>query len=114
MRSVAIVFVLAVVLGVGVRAQDASQAVTTAEAPAALQALETPTLSEVDRLKIANVAQLLEILDLRRQQIEMQRQIVTRELSTLIESLQRPGYTLDLETMRYTPTPKPQEATTTE
>ena len=68
-------------------------ATSTAQSP-------SPMLSEVDRLRLVNAAQALEIAEMRRQQ-------AAQALSALIQSLQREGYTLDLGTLTYVPVEAP-------
>lgn len=71
--------------------------------------VSTPVLSDLDRLRVQNALQAVEIAELRRQ-------AAVAEAQRVIQSLQRDGYTLDLERMVYVPVPDaaPEEATTGE
>ena len=71
---------------------------------------EPLAISEVDRLRVQNALQAVEIAELRRQ-------AAVAEAQRVIQSLQREGYTLDLERMIYVPVASdaaPEEATTSE
>lgn len=54
-----------------------------------------PTLSEVQKLTLLTAVQRVEIAQLRAQAAE-------RELQALLKSLERTGYTFNLQTMTYT------------
>lgn len=75
------------------------------EAPSA-----TPTLTEVERLRLMTHAQQLEIAQLRLQQAARDFEQARAAWTAQVEAVQRDGYTLDLETMTYQPAPAPQEA----
>jgi hypothetical protein len=66
-----------------------------AQAPAAKPEAKTaaPLLSQVQQLQLQNVMLRLEL--------------VQREAQTLVQSMQVPGYDLDLQGMRYVPKPEP-------
>jgi hypothetical protein len=58
------------------------------------QAPAQPTLSEVQRLTVLTAVQRFEIAQLRAQAAQ-------KELEGLLKSLEKPGYTFELQTMTY-------------
>lgn len=66
-----------------------------------------PTLSEVDRLRLRNALQAVEIAELRRQ-------AAVADAQRVIQSLQREGYQLDIERMVYVPLPTEEAPTSDE
>lgn len=107
-----IVAVMLVAAGALVQAQDAAPGETPAvTAPIEATSLTSaptvgtspfdaaPVISETDALRLQVAARDLELAELRRQ-------AALRTLQQMIAALQRPGYTLDLETLRYAPTPQ--------
>ena len=85
MKRLVSIFVLFALVGYAVT--------VLAQAPAAKPATAAPVLSELQRLQIQNVMLRLEL--------------VQREAQTLVQSMQVPGYDLDLQGMRYVPKPEP-------
>ncbi len=71
--------------------------VAHAQTPAA-DVSKPPELSEVQKLQLQNVM-------LRYQLLQAQLQQVQQEAQGLIKGLERPGWTLDVQTMAYTRTP---------
>lgn len=63
---------------------------------------EAPTLTEVQRLTVITAAQRFEIAKLRAEAAQ-------REFASVVQSLQVPGYTLDLATLAYTKNPDPEQ-----
>lgn len=87
MRIRVYVFVLVMVLAAcGLMAQDATPA---------------PALTEVQRLKVQNLAQRMEIAQLRLQQAQRDFDAAREELAALVRSMQVEGYVLDLSTLTY-------------
>ncbi|HXG72908.1 MAG TPA: hypothetical protein VNJ04_20115 [Gemmatimonadaceae bacterium] len=68
-----------------------------------------PTLTEVQRLQVQTLAQSIEIAQLRAQQAQRDFAQAREQLTTLVQSLQVPGFDLDLQTMTYTKKPTPAE-----
>lgn len=60
-----------------------------------------PTLSEVDRLKLQNVSQRIELAQLRFQAAQREFETARTDLAKLVEALKVDGYTLDLATLTY-------------
>lgn len=67
--------------------------------PATAQA--PPALSEVQRLKLQNVAQRIQIAQLQAQAAQRAFEEAREELTALVGSLKVEGWTLDLGTMGY-------------
>lgn len=94
---------LAIVIGVvGIFACAAGEDVFAQEK-------DSPALTDVQKLQIQNVAQRMEIAQLRAQQAQRDFESARAEAEKLIASLQVQGYTLDLQTMTYQAVPKPAE-----
>jgi hypothetical protein len=68
---------------------------------------DAPTLTEVQRLQIQNLAQRIELAQLRAQAAQREFDTAREQIQKLVSSLQVDGYTLNLETLSYTPTPAP-------
>lgn len=64
---------------------------------------ERPTLNETQRLQIANIAQAMEIAQLKAQAAQRDFTQAQEQLRGLVQSLQREGFTLDLQTLTYRP-----------
>ncbi len=62
-----------------------------------------PTLSEIEKLKIDNLAKRLEIAQLKAQNAQADFDKARTEITALVQSLQKDGYDLDLQTFTYTP-----------
>lgn len=67
-----------------------------AQAPAEAPPPVTPTLSEVDRLRLQNAILAVELAELRRAQ-------AIADAQRVLQALQVPGYTLDIERLVYVP-----------
>jgi hypothetical protein len=70
-----------------------------AQAPASLP---IPTLTTEQKLQIQNVAQKMQIAQLQSQAAQRDFDAARVELQTLLKSLEKDGYTLDLQTLTYT------------
>jgi hypothetical protein len=68
---------------------------------APIQDKAAPTLSEIQKLQIQNVAQRIELAQLRAQAAQREFEAARGDLSKLITTLKVEGYTLDLETLSY-------------
>jgi hypothetical protein len=68
---------------------------------------EVPALTEVSRLQLQNLAQRIELAQLRAQAAQRDFDTARDELGKLVVSLKVDGYTLDLQTLTYTKTPPP-------
>jgi hypothetical protein len=66
-----------------------------------------PTISEVQRLRLQNLSQRIELAQLRAQAAQREFDAAREELSTLVVSLKVEGYSLDLQTLTYTKDPPP-------
>lgn len=64
-----------------------------------------PALTEVQRLTIQNLSQQLEIAQLKAQAAQRDFDAARASIATLVKNLQVPGYTLDLNTLSYSPIP---------
>jgi hypothetical protein len=85
--SVMVAVVLA--LACGTRAQDTA-----------------PTLTDVQKLTIQNLAQRIEIAQLRAQQAQAEFDKARQAIGKLVQSLQVEGYELRLETLEYVKKPQ--------
>lgn len=74
-------------------------------APPPPQASAPPSLTEVQKLQIQNLAQRIELAQLRARIAESEFNAARQELQAKIATLQVDGYRLDLETMAYVPNP---------
>ena len=70
--------------------------------PAVAESATAPVLTEVDQLKVQNLMQAITIAQLKAQQAQAEFVTAREAISTLLQSLQVPGYDLSLETMTYT------------
>lgn len=77
------------------------------QAPAPATMDKVPALTEVQKLQVQNLAQSIEIAQLRAQQAQRDFDTARAELGKLIQSLQRDGYTLDLTKLEYTKAQEP-------
>ena len=68
---------------------------------------DAPELTEVQKLKIQNLTQRIEIAQLRAQAAQREFEAARNEITQLIQTLQVEGYTLSLETLSYTKNPEP-------
>ena len=62
-----------------------------------------PVLSETQRLQIANTLQTMEIAQLKAQAAQRDFDAALEQLRVLVAGLERPGYTLDMQTLTYRP-----------
>jgi len=62
---------------------------------------EAPELTETDRLRIIALSQAMEIAQLKAQAAQRDYVQAREELRTVAARLERPGYTLDLQTLTY-------------
>ena len=69
------------------------------------RAAEAPTLTDVQRLQVQNLTQAIEIAQLRAKAAQHAFDTAKASLLDLLRQLQRPGYTLDVQTLTYTPIP---------
>jgi hypothetical protein len=69
-----------------------------------------PELKELERLKLQNLAQRIELAQLRAQAAQREFDAAREELSKLVLSLKIDGYSLDLQTLTYVKDP-PKEPT---
>jgi hypothetical protein len=76
--------------------------IALAQQPAPVSA---PTLTDVQKLQIQNLAQRMEIAQLRAQQAQQDYDAARKDAAALVQTLQVPGYTLDLQTLNYVPVP---------
>lgn len=65
------------------------------------QEAKAPTLTDVQRLRIQNLSQHMEVVQLKAQLLQREFDGVRDELTTLVVSLQVKGYTLDLSSLTY-------------
>ena len=68
-----------------------------------VQAAESPTLTEVDRLRMTNALLVTELAKLRSEQARRDYEQAVEDARALVRTLQRDGFTLDLQTLTYRP-----------
>lgn len=68
-----------------------------------VQAAEAPTLTEVDRLRMTNALLVTELAKLRSEQARREYEQAVEDARALVRTLQRDGFTLDLQTLTYRP-----------
>jgi hypothetical protein len=68
-----------------------------------VQAAEAPTLTEVDRLRMTNALLVTELAKLRSEQARRDYEQAVEDARALVRTLQRDGFTLDLQTLTYRP-----------
>jgi hypothetical protein len=61
-----------------------------------------PALTELHKLTLQNLAQRIELAQLRAQVAQVEFDKARTEIAALVQSLQVPGYELDLQAMTYT------------
>ena len=66
---------------------------------------QAPTLSDVDRLKLQNLALAMEVAKLRAEAAQRDYDQSRDQLRALLRTLEQPGYLLDLSTLTYQPAP---------
>lgn len=64
-----------------------------------------PALTELQRLQVQTLTQAIEIAQLKALAAKRDFDEAKQSLQALVQQLQRPGYTLDLQTMTYLPDP---------
>lgn len=101
MKGLTVVFAMVVALFVSV-------AVRASQEPEASQA-SAPTLGEVEKLKVQNLAQRLELAQTQIRVAQLEYERTAQALTALLQSLQKPGYDLNLQTMEYTRKPEKTE-----
>lgn len=69
----------------------------------ALGQSSAPTVSELDQLRIRVQVQAIEIAQLRAQAAQRDFDQAREQLRVLVAGLERPGYTLDMQTLTYRP-----------
>jgi hypothetical protein len=89
------------ILAVTLLVSGAARAQAPAETPSEPA---PPTLSEVDRLRLQNAILAVELAELRRTQ-------AIADAQRVLQALQVPGYTLDLERLVYVPVAPPEAPT---
>jgi hypothetical protein len=105
-RAAVVVVVMFVLLSIQAFAQSAPPATQAVTAPALVpSSAPAPTLTDVQKLQIQNIAQRIEIAQLRAQQAQRDFDAANADAQKLIAALQVPGYTLDLQTLTYTKAP---------
>lgn len=62
-----------------------------------------PTLTELDRLRMTNALLVTELAKLRSEQARRDYERAVEDARTLVRTLQRDGFTLDLQTLTYRP-----------
>jgi len=108
MRRLTIVPILAASLALPAFAQTPAAPAATAiakdsPAPAA------PALTDVQKLTVQNLAQQIEIAQLRAQQAQRDFDQAREQLGKLLQSLQVDGYDLDLRALTYSKKPEPKK-----
>ena len=64
---------------------------------------QAPTLTEVDRLRMTNALLVTELAKLRSEQARREYEQAVEDARNILQTLQREGYTLDLQTLTYRP-----------
>ncbi len=64
---------------------------------------QAPTLTEVDRLRMTNALLVTELAKLRSEQARREYEQAVEDARALVRTLQRDGFTLDLQTLTYRP-----------
>ena len=64
---------------------------------------QAPTLTELDRLKVTNALLVTELAKLRSEQARRDYEQAVEDARALVRTLQRDGFTLDLQTLTYRP-----------
>ena len=64
---------------------------------------QAPTLTEVDRLRMTNALLVTELAKLRSEQARRDYEQAVEDARALVRTLQRDGFTLDLQTLTYRP-----------
>jgi hypothetical protein len=64
---------------------------------------QAPTLTELERLKVTNALLVTELAKLRSEQARRDYEQAVEDARALVRTLQRDGFTLDLQTLTYRP-----------
>lgn len=64
---------------------------------------QAPTLTELERLKVTNALLITELARLRSEQARREYEQAVEDARALVRTLQRDGFTLDLQTLTYRP-----------
>jgi hypothetical protein len=64
---------------------------------------QAPTLTELERLKVTNALLITELAKLRSEQARRDYEQAVEDARALVRTLQRDGFTLDLQTLTYRP-----------
>ena len=64
---------------------------------------QAPTLTELDKLRMTNALLVTELAKLRSEQARRDYEQAVEDARALVRSLQRDGFTLDLQTLTYRP-----------
>lgn len=67
----------------------------------------TPTLAEIDRLKLQNLALAMEVAKLKADAAQREYDQARDAARALLHQLERPGFTFDPATLTYRPVPSP-------
>jgi hypothetical protein len=91
-----------------------TKTVTPDDSKAVMSADESKTetklvVSELTKAQVQNLALRIDNAQLRAQAAQAAYDQARQELAALVQSLQREGYDLDLQTLTYTPAPAPQK-----
>jgi hypothetical protein len=103
-RTMARVVALAILI-LWLSVDAAAQSGQAAQPPTAT----TPTLTEVERLRIQVALQRLQIAQLRLEGVQREWEEARQALLARLKEVEREGYELDLETLTYRSKPKPPE-----
>jgi len=64
---------------------------------------QAPTLTELERLKVTNALLVTELAKLRSEQARRDYEQAVEDARAIVRTLQRDGFTLDLQTLTYRP-----------
>ena len=64
---------------------------------------QAPTLTELERLRMTNALLVTELAKLRSEQARREYEQAVEDARNILQTLQREGYTLDLQTLTYRP-----------
>ena len=68
-----------------------------------VKAADAPTLTELERLRMTNALLVTELAKLRSEQARREYEQAVEDARALVRTLQRDGFTLDLQTLTYRP-----------
>ena len=81
--------------------------VPPAATPTPVVQTSAPTVSDLDKQKVQTLALRIENAQLKAQAAQRDFDQARSDLAALVQSLQREGFTLDLQTLTYTKKPEP-------